>query len=431
MSHDITVNINVEEVMRAEPIKTSVGLKKVCWFFVMLATVAFVTAIFSGYPAELAWGAYYTNLCFFMGIASGGVIIAAIFQIVRAKWSPPVRRITEANIAFLPLAWCLFICTWFGKEHIWVWAQKPMPGREWWMEPSFVFIRFGLLLAFMFFMMWRFVKMSLRSDIGVLRENQSTKPHWGEWIYQHIARNWRGSDVEIKDLQRKLSWNAPLLVFIYVIVYSLFSFEMVMGMDEIWYSNLFGAFEFIGNIYVGWAVLALLVMRLASRSSTFAKSIEAQQLWDLGKLTFGFCMLWGYMFFSQFLPQWYGNLPEETQWMITRTRIAPWWGLGWFTFAACFIVPFITLISEDIKRTPKAFAVICALVFIGVWFERYMIIMPQLSPDRIPASLPEIVLQLSLFLGFLGAYILCIRGFISKVPFITFSHPLARGSRDW
>jgi len=431
MSHDITLNINVEEVMNSQPIQKPVGFSALCWLMISVGTLAFLFALFFGYTPELAWSAYYINLCFFMGLACGGVIIAAIFQIVRAKWSPPVRRIAEANVAFLPVAWFLLILTWFGKEYLFSWAKAPMPGREWWMQPGFVYTRFAVLLAFLFLMMYRFVRFSLRSDIGTLRERSASRSKWSDWIYQDLARNWRGADSEIKEIQRKLSFNAPLLVVLYVVIYSLFIFEMVMGMNSEWTSNLFGAFEFIGNIYVGWAVLSLYVMRLSEQDKVFAKAIQGRQLWDLGMLALGFCMMWGYMFFSQFLCQWYGNLPEETHWMIVRTRIPPWWGMGWFTFAMCFVIPFILLLSEDIKRVPKAFRVVCSIIFIGIWFEKFMIIMPEITPTRIPSTLTEIIFQILLFLGFLGAYLLSLRTFIAKFPFIPFSHPLTKGSRDW
>jgi hypothetical protein len=63
----------------------------------------------------------------------------------------------------------------------------------------------------------------------------------------------------------------------------------------------------------------------------------------------------------------------------------------------------------------------------GVWLDRYLIIMPELSPNSIPLGLKEV----GIFLGFLGAYLLCIRNFLSKHPCVTVSHPLTHGSKEW
>jgi hypothetical protein len=224
-----------------------------------------------------------------------------------------------------------------------------------------------------------------------------------------------------------MSVNAPVVVICYMIVVSLFAFEMIMGQNPVWFSNLFGAFVFVSQIYIAWAGLALMTMFFAKRNPAFGAQIHTQQFWDLGKLNFGFCMLWGYMFWSQFLPQWYGNLPEETQWLILRTREFPWKGLAWIVFPMAFIIPFITLLSRDIKKTPRTYAIVCLTLMTGVWLDRYLIIMPEVSPHHIPFGITEI----GIFVGFLGAYLLCVRTFLSKYPFIQVSHPLTHGSRDW
>jgi hypothetical protein len=139
-------------------------------------------------------------------------------------------------------------------------------------------------------------------------------------------------------------------------------------------------------------------------------------------------MLWGYTFFSQFLPQWYGNMPEETQWLILRTRELPWKALGYTTFGCAFVVPFILLLSRDIKKNPATFSIVAMVIFAGVWLTKYMVVMPQVSPEAIPFSFVDI----GVFLGFFGIYILSIQSFLAKFPFMTFSHPQAKGDvKSW
>jgi hypothetical protein len=215
------------------------------------------------------------------------------------------------------------------------------------------------------------------------------------------------------------------------VVVSLFAFEMIMGQNPTWYSNLFGAFIFVSQIYIGWAGLALMTMFFSKTNKKFGEIVTGQQLWDLGKLTFGFCMLWGYMFWSQFLPQWYGNLPEETQWLILRTREFPWKGLSWVAFPMAFIIPFISLLSRDVKKTPLSYGVVCVCLMVGVWLDRYIIIMPEALPKDVATYIPLGYKEVGIFIGFLGAYLLCIRSFLSKFPFVPVSHPLTHGSNQW
>lgn len=424
--HADIAKINLEEVLQADAMKVLPSLRRLMWLCFWVGIITFSVAMFS-YPPELFWAAYFTSTVFFMGLSAGSVMIAVILQIVRAVWAAPIRRFAEAGASYFPWALLSFLMTYFGRHHLFPWANHPMPGKEWWMQPNFVFARHTICLGLMFYLLWLFVKMSLRSDVGLLRERFSHKDRWAGWLYQGLSRNWRGSSVETVDLQRKMSVFAPVLVFVYAVVYSLFAFEFVMGMDPMWISNLFGGFYFIGNIYIAWATILILAYFYQRTNSDYAKVIAPGTRWDLGKLTFGFCMLWGYFFFSQFLPQWYGNLPEETQWMILRTREYPWKSLGWIIFSMCFIIPFTLLLSRDLKKTGAAAATVGFVILIGVWLEKYIAIMPNVSPDVIPFGYVE----LGLFFGFLGMYVLSITNFLSKFPFVPVSHPQTQGRDDW
>jgi hypothetical protein len=421
-------NIDLQAALNAQPIDIGKTVRSLGIIFTIIGVVVFFAAFFSDYPDKLLWGTYFVSLLFWMGLAVGGVMTAAIFQIVRALWAVPIRRLGEAHISFLPWAFLLWAATYFGKEHLYPWATTPMPGREWWMQPNFVYLRFAVLFALFFWMLISFTRKSLRSDVGVAREHADDQDLWKGGTYKNLTANWRGSEEEVLDAQRKMSFRAPILVACYAVLWTLFATELIVGMDTVWFSNMFGGFEFLANIYTAWAMIAILSYLIASRHSEFGKNLKHRQLWDLGMLTFGFCMLWGYTFFSQFLPQWYGNMPEETQWLILRTRELPWKGLGYVTFACAFVVPFILLLSRDVKKNPVTFSLVGIIIFIGVWLTKYMTVMPQLSPDSIPFGFVDI----GIFLGFLGIYMLAMHKFLKTYPFMTFSHPQARGDvKSW
>jgi hypothetical protein len=432
MSHVHLVPVNIESVVDAGPIKVASSTVSKLWIMVFIGVTVFAYNLLVGNLAH-AWGAFYVNAVYFQGLALGGVMTTVIMQIVRAKWGSPIRRLAEANVAYLPVAFVCFLTTYFGKEHLFYWANSPMPGREFWMSPNFVYVRFAILFFVLYLLMARFVGISLRGDVGLARDRAKDKGQWNLPIHRYLLGGWKGAEREVVPLQRKLSVNGPVVVFFYAVVVSLFAFEMIMGQNPTWYSNLFGAFIFVSQIYIGWASLGLMTIFFSKREKAFGELVSTQQLWDLGKLTFGFCMLWGYMFWSQFLPQWYGNLPEETQWLILRTREFPWKGLAWVAFPMAFIIPFITLLSRDLKKNPVTYAAVCFCLMTGVWLDRYLIIMPEALTNsgadvhHIPLGFTEI----GIFVGFLGAYLLCIRTFLSKFPFVPVSHPLTHGSNKW
>ncbi len=424
--HSFTAHMNSEELCKEAPLRPTIGLVKLMWAFLLVGLVALVYGVIYVPPA-IFWATYHVNVIFWTGIACGMVILCAIFQIVRAQWAVPLRRVCESGASFLPYAYILILTSYAGKEYLFPWGRGPFIGREMWFQPDFVYGRMAVVFAVLFFLMWRFVKLSVRSDVGMLREKY---PHLDRWFtpsYDSLVGEWKGTECEAIHTQRKLSWNAPLLILVYAVVYTLFAFEMVMAMDQYWFSNMLGGYFFLANVYTALAFVAITVLYLARNNRLFSKALTSQQMWDLGKLSFGFCMLWGYTFFSQFLPQWYGNLPEETQWMILRTREMPWQGLGWIVFGMCFIIPFILLLSDDLKKTPLAYTTVATLILVGIWLEKYMIVMPQISPEHIPLSL----FDLAFTLGFLGFFVLCIHSFLAKYPCVTVSSPLMQDNNRW
>lgn len=426
MSHIDFAPIDIRDAVEGESLNLLPGVRTLLSIFV---TIGFVSLLY-GYialPPQIFWGTYYVSAVYWMGMAAGSVAITAILQIVRGIWAAPIRRFFEANISFLPWAYVFVMCSYFGKQYLFPWGRAPMPGREWWMQPEFVYCRMGVLLAFLFFMMTRYVKMQLRGDIGFIREQKKHAARWDGWTYDGYARNWKGAETEVPEIQNRMSWNAPLIIALYAIIYSLFAFEMIMSMDTVWYSNMYAGFTFVGNIYLGWVTMSIVTFFVTRSRPQVDKIVTKLQRWDLGKLSLGFCILWGYMFFAQFLPQWYGNLPEETQWMILRTREYPWKPLGWVTLAMCFIIPLMLYFSEDVKKVRNTLFGAALFTFFGLWLEKYMIIMPSLSPDAIPFGFTDI----GIFLGFLGIYGLCLLGFIDRYPYIAVASPMTRAKNKW
>lgn len=429
--HADPVRIDIDTVVRSDRILQETSIKTLLWVLLTLGLTAWLLG-FAYYSPKVMWGIYYTNTVFFLGLAVGGTMLPVIFQIVRAKWSAPVRRLYEAHSSFLIYAYCLLIGTYFGKEYLFPWGgTEPMPGREWWMQPNFAYARHILGFTLLFGYLAWFVRKSLRADLGYIMEDPIAKSKWEDWEYLSMVKNWKGSKEEIPSIQRTMSFHAPIIVFVYAIIMSLFAFEMIQGMDTMWFSNLYGAHIFVSSIFIAWCGTAIIINYLRIKNPLLASQIKTQTWWDMGKLTFAFCMLWGYFIFAQFLVQWYGNLPEETTWLSLRTREYPWKSLAWIVFGMCFVIPFITLMSQDVKRTPWIYSSVCIVPFIGLFLDRYITIMPQLSPESIPLGGMLGVITILSFLGAFSGYLLVYFGFLKRYPWLAVSSPCARNSVDW
>jgi hypothetical protein len=111
---------------------------------------------------------------------------------------------------------------------------------------------------------------------------------------------------------------------------------------------------------------------------------------------------------------YYGNIPEETHYVIVRTVLAPWNKLAWTVFLVCFIGPFFILLNQSIKTKPVLMLIICSVVIVGIWLEHLLLLGPALSHEArsIPLSLSDGLISL----GFLGLMVIAVGYFLNVFP---------------
>jgi hypothetical protein len=148
---------------------------------------------------------------------------------------------------------------------------------------------------------------------------------------------------------------------------------------------------------MGCLILLAAVVRLAQGEQSM---ISAAHFHDIGKIFFAFCLLWADFFYVQLMVIWYGNISEETSYVITRVVMLPWKHLAWSVFLVVFLLPFLILLSQNIKTKPVFMIILCSVVGIGIWFEHLLLIGPAMSPGI--TTLPVGFADGLISLGFLG-----------------------------
>lgn len=172
---------------------------------------------------------------------------------------------------------------------------------------------------------------------------------------------------------KKLRRLAAIFLVVFGVSESIFSWTMVMSIDPHWYSTLFGWYNFASYTCVGIAFMVLIVLYLRSRG--YLKLVNENHLHDLGTFMFGFTVFWMYLWFSQFMLQWYANVPEDTIFWLKR------WNVGWFKFwfyavlVVCFVVPFLFLLARGAKRRTGRMVLMALVVIFGHYMDFYNLIM--------------------------------------------------------
>ena len=374
----------------ASPARRSAPFSLGLWVLVGLGLTTFLIGV-AGEHAQRAWQAYLVNWLFWSGLALSGLTFSALLRITKAEWAGPLQPLAEALAAFLPISFFLLLVLFLGSEQLFSWIQNPVPAKQAWLNEPFLVLRslFGVVLLY-------------GCGLALLRASFRASRTLPRVLVPSVFQE---SVASIAGRQRQLATLSSVFILLYALVFSLLAFDLVMSLEPHWISTLFGAYFCIGNLYAGLSLLAILavLMRVAA----------AERSHDLGKLIFGFCVLWTYLFWCQYLPIWYGNLPEETGFLVVRLFDEPWATVSFVVLLLNFLLPFPILLLQWVKRAPTALAGISALILIGMWLERYVLVVPSIwQEDRLPLGWVE----LGVLLGFFALFTLAFRAWVRIFP---------------
>jgi hypothetical protein len=354
---------------------------------------------------EKAWQAYLINFLLWSAIAQGAVLFSAVMHITKARWSGPLSALSESFAAFFPLSFVLFLLLFLGRAHIFPWLHADLHGKEVWLNIPFLFTRdcIGLLVLYAIGFAYLYNALQLRSGA-----NQA-QGAFRKMIYKGWIRNNRSPG----QVKKKMTIWAGLYILAFALVLSLIGYDLVMSMDPHWVSTLFGGYTFVKAFYVGLGALIILAAVTRIKKGK-ASGLEPSHFHDIGKLFFAFCLLWADFFYVQLTVIWYGNIPEETHYVIERTLMVPWNTLAWAIFVICFIIPFVILLNKKVKSKPIFMVILCSVIIIGFWLEHLLLLAPALSHEV--HSLPLSVSDGLITVGFFGLMVIAVSFFLKRFP---------------
>ncbi|WP_462136899.1 hypothetical protein [Candidatus Mycalebacterium sp.] len=355
--------------------------------------LAFALAAISDEQSAGAWRVLLINFLFWTAVAQGGVIFSCVLRITNARWGRSFLRISESFSSFLPVSMLLLIVIFLGSEHVLPYADHHYHApKDVWLSMPFVILRNLLGFALMLFLTYKYVRGSLLLDIDPSKTD--------------FAR--------IKKL-------APYIVGSYAVVFSLFSWDFMMSLDPHWFSTLFGPYYFMGGL-ISAVAMTIVVSAALSRYLNLKNYLNDYHFWDIGKMLNGFALLWAYLMFSQLLPIWYANMPEETGFVIKRIAEEPFRTLAWAVLTCCFIFPFVSFMPRTHKIVTPIAVFISTVFLCGLWMDKFLLVTPSLS-----SSLQISTYEILITLGFAGSFLCAVLFFLNRFPAIPFGDPFFDG----
>ncbi|MFQ6132394.1 MAG: NrfD/PsrC family molybdoenzyme membrane anchor subunit [Armatimonadota bacterium] len=355
----------------------------------LAGVIAFAAAAAQDDSAR-AWRALLVNFLFWVGMGQAGIVWAAIFRATAARWTAAVGRLGQATIAFLPFSLLLLVALWVGRPHFLLWLGEDLGERAVWLNPRSLLARDLGGLALLCVLSLLYVRLNLRADALAAKG---------------------GEEAAIQPMQRCLTNVSVAIVIAYAFIYTVIAFDLIMSLDGHWYSTLFGGHFFISNLYVGMAALILAAIALRGRLEV-GEHLGSSQLADMGNLMMAFGMLTVSFFFCQLLTIWYGNLPEETGYLATRLHSPAWLPYGYVVLVLGYLGPFFLLLLREVKHNRRILATVSVVVILGMWLERYLLVVPTLQPEGASPGLVDVLVGL----GLAGALVGSAGLFLSRYP---------------
>jgi hypothetical protein len=315
---------------------------------------------------------YLVAFAFFLSISLGALFFVLLQHLVRAGWSVVVRRLAEALAMNLLIMALLAIPLLFGLPRLYEWADAQTVAHDSILQgkQAYLNVPFFAVRLVVYFTVWTLL----------------ARYFWS----RSTAQDQTGE----VGLTMRMERTSTIGMVLFALTTNFAAVDLLMSLDPRWYSTIFGVYFFSGGV-VGFFALLSILAALLQRSGRLGGTVTDEHYHDLGKLVFAFIVFWAYIAFSQYMLIWYSNIPEETEWYLRR-QTGQWTAVSLLLLFGHFLFPFVYLLPRFVKRSPKLFGPMAAWVLLMHYVDLYWIVMPQISPGKVPLHLLDLTCPLGL-----------------------------------
>jgi len=334
-----------------------------------------------GVNQPVAWGFAIINFVFWVGIGHAGTLISAILFLFRQKWRTSINRFAEAMTIFAVMCAGLFPAIHVGRPWFEYWLA-PLPNQMQ-MWPNF---RSPLLwdvfaVSTYFTVSLMFWYMGMVPDLATLRDRATSKIR--QIAYGIASLGWRGSGRHWHRYERAYLLLAALATPLVLSVHSVVSFDFAVSQLPGWHATIFPPYFVAGAIFSGFAMVLTLLIPVR-RIFKLESLITPRHLDNMAKIILATGSMVGYSYIIEFFIAWYSGNPYESFTFLNRA-LGPYAWSYWIMFTCNAIIPQL-LWFKRFRQSPWLLLVISIFVNIGMWFERFVIVVTSLSRDFLPSS---------------------------------------------
>ena len=331
----------------------------------VLGIVGFVMIALDGVSDKAVWGYYAAVFAFILTTAQAAPMVAIAPRMAKAHWRRPISRAAEIWTAvglfnlllFIPLLWVLPTLE-DKRRTLWFFDPGDVPANSphiWATLALVALVVTGVML------LW----VSALPDLAAIRDNSTG---WRQRFASRLAGRWNGTSAQWNMLYHRMGMLGAFYFMMLVFVHFLISVDFLMTLVPGWIDALFPVTHAANSLQAGIATM-LLTMFFLRQFGGYKDYIGLDQFWGLGKLLLALSLLWFWFWFSSFIVLWYGKKPAE-QAALELMMIGPYRLVFMAAFVLNFIVPFLTLIWNPLRKSIWGPALIASSVLIGALFDR-------------------------------------------------------------
>ena len=387
---------------------------------ILLYSIAAVLTIgvgLFGIMIPVGWGFDIVNFVWWIGIGHAGTLISAILLLLRQKWRQSINRFAEAMTLFAVACAGLFPLLHLGRPWYFYWLF-PYPSTMG-IQPQFrsplVWDVFAVSTYFTISLLFWY--MGLIPDLATLRDQ--ARRRFARFVYGMLAMGWRGSAIHWHRYEMAYLLLAGLATPLVVSVHTVVSFDFAVGLVPGWHSTIFPPYFVAGAIYSGFAMVLTLAIPLRKMYG-LEDFITLRHLKNMAEVMLATGLIVAYGYFMETFMAWYsGNIYE--QYLMWNRIFGPYWFMYWALLLFNILLPQV-LWFRTVRARPLVLFIIAICVNIGMWLERYVIVVVSLSRDFMPSAwgrYSATVWDYGVFIGSIGLFFAALFIFVRLLPMIS------------
>jgi len=368
----------------------------------------------TGYTPPIFWGTYITCFVFWVGIAHSGTLISAILLLFRSGWRTAVYRTAEAMTVFAVMTAGLFPILHLGRAWYFYWVMPYPNFRGVWSNFKSPLVWDVFAISTYLTVSATFLLMGLIPDVAAVRDQARG---WRKKLYGLVSFGWKGSDREWHHFGRMYLYLAGFATPLVLSVHSVVSWDFAMSIVPGWHATIFAPYFVAGAIFSGCGMVITILVPLR-KAFHLERYVQVRHFESLAKVCLLTASIVAYAYATEFFMAWYSGNPFERASFYNRAFGQYWWAT-WIMLTCNAFIPQL-LWFKKIRTSIKSLFVISIFINIGMWFERFVIIVTGLSHEYEPwqwryylPRWPELGIVLGSFCWFSMWFLLFIKFFPS------------------